>query len=246
MIAHCEFFTKWCISLQMLNSTIPPKISVKICGLTQPEQAIAIAHMGVSALGFISVPHSPRYVPAAVIADICRQLPPSVLTVAVVANLDVEELAHLVTTTGVQAVQLHGRESADFCQQVRHALPNIVLVKALRVQSAATLAEIPTYAPIVDRILLDAYHPQQLGGTGQPFDWTLLKALQVPCPWWLAGGITPENCRQAIAQTHPQGIDLASGVESRPGVKDLGRVAALLSNLGINANPPLHPEGTGL
>lgn len=230
----------------MLNSTIPTKISVKICGLTQAEQAIAIAEMGVSALGFITVPHSPRYVPAATIAAICRQLPPAVLTVAVVANLDLEELQNLVTTTGVQAVQLHGSESADFCQQVRHVLPNILLIKALRVRSAATLAEIPTYAPIVDRILLDAYHPQQLGGTGQPFDWTLLKELRVPCPWWLAGGITPENCRQAIAQTQPQGIDLASGVESQPGVKDLGRVAALLSNLGINANHPLHPEGTRL
>lgn len=230
----------------MLNPTVPAKIAVKICGLTLPEQAIAIAQMGVSALGFITVPHSPRYVPAATIAEICRQLPPSVLTVAVVANLDLAALAHLVTITGVQALQLHGSESPEVCQQVRHAVPNIVLIKALRVRSAATLAEIPAYAPIVDRILLDAYHPQQLGGTGQPFDWTLLKALQVPCPWWLAGGITPENCRQAIAQTQAQGIDLASGVESRPGVKDLGRVAALLSNLGINANHPLHPEGTRL
>lgn len=230
----------------MLNSTPPVNIAVKICGLTLPEQAIAIAEMGVSALGFITVPHSPRYVPPAMIAEICRQLPSSVLTVAVVANLDLAVLVNLVTTTGVQALQLHGSESPEFCQQVRCALPNIVLIKALRVRSAATLGEIPTYAPIVDRILLDAYHPQQLGGTGQPFDWTLLKELRVPCPWWLAGGITPENCRQAIAQTQPQGIDLASGVESRPGVKDLGRVAALLSNLGINANHPLHPEGTRL
>ncbi|URR34470.1 phosphoribosylanthranilate isomerase [Thermosynechococcus sp. HN-54] len=227
----------------MLNSTIPTKIAVKICGLTLPEQAIAIAQMGVSALGFISVPHSPRYVPAATIAEICRQLPSSVLTVAVVANLNLDALVNLVTTTGVQAVQLHGNESAAFCQQVRHALPDRVLIKALRVRSAATLAEIPAYAPTVDRILLDAYHPQQLGGTGQPFDWTLLKELQVSCPWWLAGGITPENCRQAIAQTQPQGIDLASGVEIQPGVKDLGRVATLLRNLGINAEHPSHPEG---
>ncbi|MFN4066111.1 MAG: phosphoribosylanthranilate isomerase [Thermosynechococcus sp.] len=228
----------------MLNSTVRATIGVKICGVTLPEQAIAIAQMGVSALGFISVPHSPRYVPAATIADICRRLPPSVLTVAVVANLDLAVLANLVTTTGVQALQLHGSESPEFCQQVRCALPNIVLIKALRVRSPATLAEIPAYAPLVDRILLDAYHPQQLGGTGQPFDWTLLQNLQVPCPWWLAGGITPENCRQAIAQTRPDGIDLSSGVESQPGIKDLGRVAALLSTLGINANPPLHPEGT--
>ncbi|BAC09824.1 phosphoribosylanthranilate isomerase [Thermosynechococcus vestitus] len=228
----------------MLNSTIPARIAVKICGLTLPEQAIAIAQMGVSALGFITVPHSPRYVSAPTIAEICRQLPPAVLTVAVVANLDLEALANLVTTTGVQALQLHGSESPEFCQSVRQTFPNIVLIKALRVQSAATLAAIPAYASTVDRILLDAYHPQQLGGTGQPFDWTLLKALHIPCPWWLAGGITPENCRQAIAQTQPQGIDLASGVESRPGVKDLGRVAALLSNLGINANHSLYPEGS--
>ncbi|MFN4278773.1 phosphoribosylanthranilate isomerase [Thermosynechococcus sp.] len=230
----------------MLNSTLPAKIGVKICGLTLPEQAIAIAQMGVGALGFITVPYSPRYVPVATIADICRRLPPAVLTVAVVANLDLDALAHLVTTTGVQALQLHGSESPDFCQRVREALPNIVLIKALRVRSAATLAEIPAYAPVVDRILLDAYHPQQLGGTGRSFDWGLLKNLRLPCPWWLAGGITPENCRQAIAQTQPQGIDLASGVESRPGVKDLGRVAALLSNLGINANRPPHPEAPHL
>lgn len=228
----------------MLNPTIPVNIAVKICGLTLPEQAVAIAEMGVRALGFIAVRSSPRYVPPEVIADICHLLPPAVLTVAVVANPDLEELQHLVITTGVQGVQLHGSESPEFCQRVRDTFPDRVLIKALRVRSPATLAEISAYAPLVDRILLDAYHPQQLGGTGQPFDWTLLKGLQIPCPWWLAGGITPENCRQAIAQTQPQGIDLSSGVESRPGVKDLGRVAALLSNLGINANHSPHPEGT--
>lgn len=190
----------------MLNSTVPAKITVKICGLTLPEQAIAIAQMGVSALGFITVPHSPRYVPAATIAEICRQLPPSVLTVAVVANLDLAVLAHLVTTTGVQALQLHGSESPEFCQQVRHTFPNIVLIKALRVRSAASLAEIPAYAPIVDRILLDAYHPQQLGGTGQPFDWTLLKALHVPCPWWLAGVLRPKIVGRRSPKPNPKGL----------------------------------------
>ncbi|WP_448534472.1 phosphoribosylanthranilate isomerase [Parathermosynechococcus lividus] len=215
-------------------------IAVKICGLTQAEQAVAIAQMRVSALGFICVPSSPRYIPPPAIAAITQQLPETVLTVAVVANPTLEALDSLIHRSNVKAIQLHGHESPAFCQQVQQHYPHVQIIKALRVKSKDTLASIPHYIPYVTRLLLDAYHPQQLGGTGTPFDWRLLQHLSIACPWWLAGGITPENCRQAIAQTHPHGIDLSSGVEISPGIKDLGRVATLLKTLGVNANPTPH------
>ncbi|XFA72227.1 phosphoribosylanthranilate isomerase [Thermosynechococcaceae cyanobacterium Okahandja] len=215
-------------------------IAVKICGLTQADQAVAIARMGVSALGFICVPNSRRYIPPSAIASICQQLPEGVLTVGVVANPTLAALEDLIHRSQVQAIQLHGDESPAFCEQVQQQYPNLQVIKALRVKSKETLEAIPAYVPHVSRLLLDAYHPQQLGGTGAPFDWRLLQDWQIPCSWWLAGGITPENCRQAVAQTRPHGLDLSSGVEISPGIKDLGRVAALLHALGINADHPLH------
>ncbi len=233
-----QLFTKRCILLQMFNDR--DAIAVKICGLTQASQAVAIAQMGVTALGFICVPSSRRYIAPPEIGTICQQLPERLLTVAVVANPTLEELQTIIRLSQVKAIQLHGDESPAFCQQVQQQWPALKVIKALRVQSRQTLESIPAYAPYVHWLLLDAYHPQQLGGTGAPFDWTLLQDWPMPCRWWLAGGITPENCRQAVAQTHPHGIDLSSGVEVSPGIKDLGRVTALLQALGVNADHSLH------
>lgn len=234
-----QLFTKRCILLQMFNTFDP--VAVKICGLTQAAQAVAIARMGVTALGFICVPSSARYIAPSAIAKITQQLPEEVLTVAVVANPTLEALQSLLHRSNVKALQLHGSESPAFCQQLRQQFPDVQLIKALRVKSQDTLQEIPAYIPHVNCLLLDAYHPQQLGGTGSPFDWQLLQGLRIDCPWWLAGGITPENCRQAIAQTRPHGIDVCSGVEVRPGIKDLTRVQALLQALRVKTNPSVHP-----
>lgn len=131
----------------------------------------------------------------------------------------------------LNAVQLHGNESPEFCQQLRAALPEIEILKALRVRDLKVLAEADAYANLIDALLLDAYHPKLLGGTGKALDWSSLQNFCPGCPWLLAGGLTPDNVLDALIQARPDGIDLSSGVEQSPGNKDLTKVAQLFEQL---------------
>ncbi len=207
-------------------------MEVKICGLTQVAQAVAIARMGVTAVGIVCVPTSRRYVAPAQQRQLNQALAAyPVWRVGVFAECPLSEVIAAVQTQGFTGVQLHGQESPPYCQALRAACPDVMIIKALRVRDATSLAGMAPYVPWVDRFLLDAYDPQHLGGTGRAWDWGLLRHLDAPLPWWLAGGITPENCRAAIAQTRPYGIDVSSGVEQTPGVKDMQRVAQLLQGI---------------
>lgn len=205
-------------------------LRVKICGITQPAQGRSIAQLGVSALGFICVAASPRYVAPAQIRAIVEALPPEapVDRVGVFVDATLEEIQQVVAIAQLTAVQLHGNESPDGCQRVREALPHIELIKALRVRDAATLDLAHRYAPHIDTLLLDAYHPHLYGGTGATLDWAMLRDFDPGCPWLLAGGLTPDNVQHALRATHPHGIDLSSGVERSPGDKDVGLVERLM------------------
>ncbi|MEA5583105.1 phosphoribosylanthranilate isomerase [Nodularia harveyana UHCC-0300] len=205
---------------------------VKICGLIQAEQAVAIANLGATALGFICVPASPRYVTSEEIREIVAQLPENIDKVGVFAHSSIPEISQIVRDTGLTCVQLHGDESPEFCSLLRESLPNIQIIKALRVRSIEHLAQVSDYTKYIDTLLLDAYHPQQLGGTGQTLDWQILEQFQPSCPWLLAGGLTPDNVVTALNQVKPDGIDLSSGVEIQPGDKDLNKVALLFEKLG--------------
>lgn len=204
---------------------------IKICGITQVEQGQAIATMGATALGFICVPQSPRYVSAEQIREVVQHLPAGVDRVGVFANASLGDIVAVVTQAGLTVVQLHGNETADFAQQVRQQLPQVELIKAVRVRSSEQLAELEQYRNSIDTLLLDAYHPDLLGGTGKTLDWEALQTFQPFCPWLLAGGLTPDNVRSALSMVHPDGIDLSSGVERSPGDKDLQKVAALFATL---------------
>ncbi|MEN9208598.1 MAG: phosphoribosylanthranilate isomerase [Gloeomargarita sp. GMQP_bins_120] len=208
-------------------------MEVKICGLTDISQAVAIAQIGVTAIGVICVPTSPRYVAPPQQRAINRALAPyPVWRVGVFADIPLNELAESVQRAGFDTVQLHGEESPADCQSLRQALPHLRLIKAIRVRDATSLAQVAAYQPWVDRLLLDAYHPQQLGGTGHTWNWQHLASTVRPgIPWWLAGGLTPENCGQAIHQTQPWGIDVSSGVEIRPGWKDVSKVRQLVAQV---------------
>ena len=207
-------------------------MEVKICGLTRVDQAVAIARMGVTAVGLICVPDSPRYVAPAQQCTLNQALADyPVWRVGVFAQSSLPAIIEAVQGNGFNGVQLHGEESPVDCQVLRETLPEVLLIKAIRVRSAASLATIAAYRPWVDRVLLDAYHPHNLGGTGLALDWQMLRNHGLNGSWWLAGGVTPENCRVAIAQTQPAGIDVSSGVEIAPGVKDLARVAQLLQEV---------------
>ena len=221
---------------------------IKICGITKLDQAQAIAQMGADALGFICVPSSPRYVNTSTINHITSKLTNSnehlgdrldrldvrqLDLIGVFLNSTVLEICQTVKQGGLTAVQLHGDESPDFCREARSLLdkinPNIKLIKALRVKNQAGLEQAKLFSAVVDAILLDAYDPQMAGGTGKTLDWQMLRDFRLSCPWWLAGGLSPENVDKAIAQVCPDGLDVSSGVELAAGDKDLAKVANFMA-----------------
>ena len=204
---------------------------IKICGITTVEQGMAIANLGATDLGLICVPNSPRYLNLTRLVTIVSELGSIANTVGVFADFSVATISHVALLTGLDTVQLHGTESVEFCQQLRQALPDTEIIKAWRVRTSDDLATIQAYAPIVDGLLLDAYHPDALGGTGQTLDWQQLSAFKPPIPWLLAGGLTPDNIDIALSQLQPDGIDLSSGVETSPGQKNLELVECLFANL---------------
>jgi phosphoribosylanthranilate isomerase len=204
---------------------------VKICGITQSQQGEAIAALGATALGFICVPNSPRYISPAQIQSIVASLPAHTDKIGVFANSTIAQIKQTVLESGLTGVQLHGDESPEFCQQLRQTLPQVEIIKALRVRSPEHLQTATNYTQYVNTLLLDAYHPQQLGGTGQTLDWHKLQKFSPGLPWFLAGGLTPENITTALSQIQPDGIDLSSGVENKPGDKNLDQVALLFARL---------------
>ena len=210
---------------------------IKICGITKPEQGKAIARLGATTLGFICVKRSPRYVTPQQIAIITEHIPAEVERIGVFANASQQEILATVTESHLTGVQLHGDESPQFCQNLQQLLPSqIELIKALRIKNLDSLTNAQIYYDLVDTILLDAYHPQLLGGTGKTLDWQDLTNFQPPLPWLLAGGLTPDNILEALKRVHPQGIDLSSGVERSPGDKDLAKVKKLFAQLDLLNN----------
>ncbi|MGL5080085.1 MAG: phosphoribosylanthranilate isomerase [Microcoleaceae cyanobacterium] len=211
---------------------------VKICGITQLEQAQAIAQLGATALGFICVPSSPRYISPKHIQEIVSQLPAPIDCIGVFVNTSLPQIVQTVAIGRLTGVQLHGDETVEFCNSLRQVLPQapsnstpVELIKAIRVQSLADLERAQSYLGYIDTVLLDAYHPQQFGGTGKTLNWQDLPSFHPGCSWFLAGGLTPENISSALRWVHPDGIDLSSGVETSPGVKNLAKVAQLFEVL---------------
>ena len=205
---------------------------VKICGLTQTQQAIETVNLGASSIGFICVKRSPRYITPQKIKEIVLSLPSHVDKVGVFADSDLAEITQVVTISGLTSVQLHGAELPDLCDRLRQELPNNTeLIKAFRIKTAASLQDTELYANLVDTLLLDAYHPQILGGTGHTIDWSDLKQFKPSLPWMLAGGLNPNNLNDALSRLQPDGIDLSSGVERSPGDKDIQKVKQLFQQL---------------
>lgn len=209
---------------------------VKICGITKVEQGQAIAQLGAAALGFICVPASPRYIQPEMIRAIVKQLPQKVDCIGVFANTTIEIICQVARQSQLTGVQLHGDESSEFCDRIKQLLPEIKVIKALRVKTTETLELAAIYANHVDTLLLDAYHPHQLGGTGKTIDWKSLQQFRPSCPWLLAGGLTPDNILEALEKLQPDGIDLSSGVEIAPGDKNLTKIARLFEIISVGSD----------
>lgn len=208
----------------------PPSrsVGVKICGITSAAQAESIVEAGADALGLNFWEKSKRYVPPATAAgwDLIHRLPTTL--VAVLVNPSLEQLAEIVDLKVVHMLQLHGDESPDVCARVIDL--GLPVIKALQVRDQDSLATIGDYP--CTTILLDAYCPGAYGGEGKTFPWALAIEAMASFPtkqFILAGGLTPDNIAEAVGKVHPAAVDVASGVESSPGVKDLVLVQRFIS-----------------
>ena len=203
---------------------------LKICGLRQPDQAAAIAGMGVAAIGVIAVESSPRFVPPERRAELflaAKTVRPACLGVLVVADPQPADLDWLGSGRGHDILQLHGQESAECCRELRQSL-GVKVWKALRLRDRSDLNRAADYAHHVDGLLLDAWAADQLGGTGQRLPLAWLQGFKSEVPWWLAGGIASDALPEILARVRPDGLDVSSAVEKSPGDKDLEGVAKLV------------------
>lgn len=202
------------------------RVKLKVCGLTQTEQAVAIASMDVDALGFILYPRSPRYVEPEKIREMILAIPPLVKTVGVLVDEELEKVVEIYRQTGLDLMQLHGKESPEYCRELTKQGVN--WIKAFRVREELDLSLLESYGS--NTFLLDAWSNQGYGGTGESFNWDLAKPACERFNIILAGGITADNVGQAIRETTPYGIDLSSGVEVEPGIKSMEKLTKLLEN----------------
>jgi phosphoribosylanthranilate isomerase len=205
------------------------RTDIKICGISTAQTLETAIAAGASHVGFIFFPKSPRHVTRDQAAGLVERIAGRAQAVAVTVDADDDELDAIVAAMRPQMLQLHGKESPQRAAQLRarHGLP---VMKAFPVRDKDDLSAIPAYRAVVDRFLFDARPPagaELPGGNGVSFDWRLLAALDPSLPYMLSGGINPENVREAIELLHPPGIDVSSGVESAPGVKDAGLIRRL-------------------
>ncbi len=206
----------------------PHRHSVKICGITRPEQAAEIFALGADAVGINLWPKSKRHMPLSVAVDSLKDVAAKNALVAVLVNPDDALLNATTSSQLFQAVQLHGDETPQAVERLMSRGVNVI--KALQVRDAASLSQIGEFPCAA--ILLDAYNPGTYGGGGHAFPWELAVRAREMFPEkhiLLSGGLTADNVRQAVQQTNPIAVDVASGVESQPGIKDLALVARFIA-----------------
>ncbi len=206
-------------------------IRVKICGLRTVEDVAAVAAAGAAYAGFVFFAKSPRNVTLAGARELALAAPPGLAKVALTVDADDATLDAIVDAVPLDMLQLHGHESPDRVAAVR-ARYGLPVMKAVGVADEGDLAAIFDYSTVADQLLIDAKPPRNAalpGGNGLSFDWRLVAQRRWLRPWMLAGGLTPENVAEAIRLTNARQVDVSSGVESAPGVKDPARIAAFVS-----------------
>ncbi len=185
---------------------------VKICGITNLEDARLAVEYGADALGFVFYEGSPRHVFPETVREIISHLPPFVTTVGVFVNASPQEIREVMDLAGLDVVQLHGDEPQEECS----LFPRVI--KAFRVRELSDIERLKGYS--VSAYLLDAYDPEVPGGTGQTFNWDIAVEAKKYGPIILAGGLTPENVADAVSRVRPYAVDVSSGVEAQKGKKD--------------------------
>lgn len=190
---------------------------VKICGITRRQDAEFAIEMGADALGFVFFPPSPRAINFAQAQQLLKDLPPFVSNVALFVDAQPDEVKTCLATLPIDVLQFHGNESVEYCEQFNHPY-----MKAIRMRDDIELETEINRFKSASAILLDSYQPGVPGGTGQTFDWSLIKGIRLPLV--LAGGINVENVGQAIKQVKPYAVDVSGGVELSKGIKDKDKI----------------------
>jgi phosphoribosylanthranilate isomerase len=209
---------------------MPRSIKVKVCGITNGEDALAAVESGADALGFIFYEKSPRYVVPAIAGQIIAELPPLVMSVGVFVNEGLATVRSIMDTCRLGMAQLHGDENASYCHELSRPV-----IKALRLKNRESLLALAEYQGRggVRGFVLDTFSELAYGGTGQVTDWTLAAEVAKTTPILLAGGLTPDNVTEAIRVVRPYGVDVTSGVESAPGKKDRAKLRAFLEAVRV-------------
>ena len=216
-------------------------MKVKICGITECEDALGAVKLGAGALGFIFAP-SPRQISPQKARRIIKAIPPFVKTVGVFVNEETATIREHISYCGLDLVQLHGEESPEFCREL---MP--YTIKAFRVKDDSSLHPIADFHASVRALLLDTYAKDKAGGTGKTFDWQLaVKIKETGIPVILSGGLGPFNIEEAIRVVRPYAVDVNSGVEERPGKKSYSLMKELMVKAMKIGCPTAIPDETPL
>ena len=199
------------------------QVKVKVCGMTSLKDALVAVEGGADAVGFIFYKKSPRSVTMKTVREIVLELPPFVDTVGVFVDETAEQVNKIADYCNLDIIQLHGNESPTFCKKIRRKV-----IKAFRIKDMQSVKKLSSFQ--VSGFLLDTFSENLHGGTGKVFDWNLALPAKKFGPVIMAGGLTPNNVQQAVRQIRPYGVDVCSGVESEPGIKDHKKVRAFLKN----------------
>ena len=205
-------------------------IKIKICGITNSDDALYASELGVDALGFNFYKKSPRYIEPDKAAEIISQLPPFVMPVAIFVNEREERIRDIQFTTGIKVLQFHGDERPDFCDRFATRV-----IKAFQVKDKESIKHMAHYH--VSALLLDSYKEGVRGGTGTTFDWHLAVVAKTFGRIILAGGLTPENVTEAVKLVQPYGVDVAGGVEKDKGIKDHAKLKKFIVEVRRASRP---------
>lgn len=191
------------------------RIKVKICGITRLEDALFAQASAADALGFVFYTLSPRYIRPEDAKDIISRLNNKIIKAGVFVNPEAAEVRRIAKLCRLDILQFHGDEPPDFCRK----FPSYKIIKAFRVKDKSSVSRLSDYRG-VDYYLFDAFSQKGLGGTGRKFNWELFKEADIDKPFFLSGGLTPDNVASAIKALNPAWVDVSSGVEKSPGIKD--------------------------
>jgi len=204
---------------------------VKICGITRTEDAQLCIDAGADAIGLVFYEKSPRFVSHTQAQIISQTMPAFVTRVALFKDVDKQVVQSTLDNVGIDLIQFHGSESVEFCEQFTLPYIKAVGMKAAHCDASYLIASAKTYST-AKALLLDGHAPGEAGGTGETFNWSSIAAIDKPVI--LAGGLTAANVKQAIDRVHPFAVDVSSGVENAPGIKDKVKVAEFMQQVNLS------------